>query len=110
MRSLTCGDGALDIAPCVLPGTTPTMAFTIDFDTSLINLDETHIIFSCGKTEIDKSGSDIVLGDDYIRTTLSEDETNMFNNPQLNIQITITFSNGKIAKSDIMYARVGRVL
>lgn len=110
MRSLTCGDKAISMAPCILPGTTPTLAFTIDFDTSLIDLDNTHIIFSCGETRMDKSGAEISLGDNYIRVGLSEDETNGFKAPQLNMQLVIAFSNGKIAKSNIMYAVVGKVL
>lgn len=110
MRSLTCGDGKLDMVPCILPGTTPTLAFALDFDTSSIDLDKTHIIFVCDKIKIDKNGANLTLGDNYIKTMLLEEETNSFDNPQLNMQIVITFNNGKIAKSNIMYARVGKVL
>lgn len=110
MRSLTCGDGALDKAPCVLPGTTPTMGFYLGFETNTINLDETHILFSCGKVEIDKTGAEITLTDEGMKCLLSEDETNSFIVPQLNIQLVVAFYNGRIAKSNVMKARVGRVL
>lgn len=84
-------------------GTTPIFNFNVCVDTTLIDLENTHIIFASGEGIVDKSGvGNIVLGDGTMGVSLSKADTLSFTGTQVNIQILVTMQNGQKPVSDIM--------
>ena len=87
-------------------GTTPIFNFAVDLDTSLLNLEQTHIVFTSGSGVADKVGSDITIGENLMTCSLLQEETLSFTGTRVNIQILVTMSNGQKAASTIMYLPV----
>lgn len=83
-------------------GTTPTFNFSVCLDTSLLNLEETHIVFTSGSGVVDKNNTDITISTNLMSCNLSQNDTLSFTGNQVNIQILATMSNGQKIASIIM--------
>lgn len=83
-------------------GTTPTFNFSVCLDTSLLNLTETHIVFTSGSGLVDKSGTEIIVGENSMSCSLLQSDTLSFTGTQVNIQILCTMNNGQKVASVIM--------
>lgn len=104
--SLNCNE-ELNI---IYKGTTPTFNFSVCLDTTLIDLDNTHIVFTSGSGKADKSGSDIIVGDDSLSCSLTAEDTLAFNGTKCFIQILATMQNGQKPASAIMSIPVSSTL
>lgn len=108
--AFTCGldcDQELDI---VFRGTTPTFNFSVCLDTTLVDLQNTHIVFTSGPTIVDKTGDDIILNDKILSCTLTQDDTMSFKGSQVNIQILVTMTSGQKPASSIMTIPISSTL
>ena len=74
----------------IFKGTTPTFNFSVCLDTSLVDIENTHVIFTSGRTIVDKSGDDIIIGDGVMSCSLTQEETLSFTGSQVNIQILVS--------------------
>lgn len=83
-------------------GTTPIFNFTVELDTSLLNLEETHIVFTSGNGVVDKTNTDITVGENLMTCSLLQADTLSFTGSQVNIQILGTMSSGQKVASTIM--------
>lgn len=83
-------------------GTTPIFNFSVCLDTSLLNLEETHIVFTSGSGVVDKTNTDITIGTNLMSCSLLQSDTLSFTGSQVNIQILGTMSNGQKVASVIM--------
>lgn len=83
-------------------GTTPIFNFTVELDTTLLNLEETHIVFTSGSGVIDKTNTDITVSTNLMTCNLTQEDTITFTGTQVNIQILGTMSNGQKVASNIM--------
>lgn len=91
-------------------GTTPTFNFSVCLDTSLLNLEETHIVFTSGTGVIDKTNTDITIGTNLMSCSLLQEDTLSFTGSQVNIQILATMNNGQKVASIIMVMPVRNTL
>lgn len=94
----------------IYKGTTPTFNFNVCLDTSLVDLDKTHIVFTSGPTIVDKSGDEIVVSDGVLSCELKQEETLSFKGTEVNIQILVTMNNGQKPASLIMTVPVSSTL
>lgn len=91
-------------------GTTPTFNFSVCLDTSLLNLEETHIVFTSGSGVVDKTNTDITVETNLMSCSLSQNDTLSFTGSQVNIQILGTMNNGQKVASVIMVMPVCNTL
>lgn len=91
-------------------GTTPTHTFTIPFDTSLIK--EVKIIYSQDDEQVFcKRTADCELSGTDIKTTLSQEETFMFDCKKLvQIQLRVLTNGGDSLITPIITRTVGKCL
>ena len=59
----------------IFKGTTPTFNFNVCLDTSLVDIENTHIVFTSGHAIVDKRGNDIIIGDGIISCSFTQEET-----------------------------------
>lgn len=107
---ITCNMSCDDELDIIYKGTTPTFNFNVCLDTSLVDLENTHIIFTSGSTVIDKSGADITIGDSSMSCSLTQSDTMSFKGNQANIQILVTMTSGQKPASSIMTVPVSATL
>ena len=94
----------------IFKGTTPTFNFNVCLDTSLVDIENTHIIFTSGRAIVDKSGDDIIIGDGIMSCSLTQEETLSFTGSQVNIQILVSMNNGQKPARLIMTISVSSTL
>lgn len=96
----------------MIRGTTPTLEFTMPFDTSLIA--ELYItITQNGATALEKTLSDCNCNDTSVSLTLTQEDTlRLEQKPYLNseMQIRVRTIAGEALASNIMNVCVGRIL
>lgn len=91
-------------------GTTPTLNFTIPFDTSAVG--SLSIAFAQDEKIIfEKTKLDCKLEDDTIKVKLSQYDTLLFNAKQLvRIQLRVKTTDGNALASEIIKVSVGEIL
>ena len=94
----------------IFKGTTPTFNFSVCLDTSLVDIENTHIVFTSGRAIVDKRGNDIIIGDGIISCSLTQEETLSFTGSQVNIQILVSINNSQKPASLIMTIPVSSTL
>ena len=94
----------------IFKGTTPTFNFSVCLATSLVDIENTHVIFTSGRAIVDKSGNDIIIGDGIMSCSLTQEETLSFTGSQVNIQILVSMNNGQKPASLIMTIPVSSTL
>lgn len=96
----------------MIRGTTPTLEFTLPFDTSLIA--EMYVTIAQGeKTMLEKTLSDCNCSGTSVSLTLTQEDTlRLQQQPRLQaeIQIRVRTIAGEALASDIMSVYVGRIL
>lgn len=96
----------------MIRGTTPTLEFTLPFDTSLIA--EMYITLTQnGTTMLEKTLSDRNCSGTSVSLTLTQEDTlGLQQQPRLQaeIQIRVRTTSGEALASDIMSVYVGRIL
>ena len=96
----------------MIRGTTPTLEFTLPFDTSLIA--EMYITLTQnGTTMLEKTLSDCNCSGTSVSLTLTQEDTlGLQQQPRLQaeIQIRVRTTSGEALASDIMRVYVGRIL
>lgn len=94
----------------MIRGSTPAHIFTIPIQTSLISC--VRVIYSQkDKVIILKETEDCTLDGNTITTTLTQEETFLFNcNDYVKIQLRIKTLDGKVMPSEIMRVSVGECL
>lgn len=96
----------------MIRGTTPTLEFTLPFDTSLIA--EMYVTIAQGeKTVLEKTLSDCNCSGTSVSLTLTQEDTlRLQQQPRLQgeIQIRVRTTAGEAFASDIMSVYVGRIL
>lgn len=96
----------------MIRGTTPTLEFTMPFDTSLIA--ELYItITQNGATALEKTLSDCNCNDTSVSLTLTQEDTlRLEQKPHSNgeMQIRVRTVAGEVLASNIMSIYVGRIL
>lgn len=94
----------------MIRGSTPTHIFTIPIQTSLISC--VRIIYSQkDKVIILKETEDCLLEENTITTTLTQEETFLFDCKEyVQIQLRIKTLDGKVIPSEIMTEHVGKCL
>lgn len=63
---ITCNMSRDDELNIIYKGTTPTFNFNVCLDTALVDLANTHVVFTSGPIVIDKSGDDITITGEVI--------------------------------------------
>lgn len=94
----------------IYKGTTPTFNFSVCLDTALLDLANTHIVFTSGSAIVDKSNTDITIADGTMVCSLTQDDTMSFNGGQVNIQILATMNSGQKPASEIISIPVSSTL
>ena len=94
----------------MIRGTTPTHSFKLPFDTSLIK--RVKILYAqCDKLLFHKEAEDCTLSGDTIKTTLSQEETFLFNcKNMVQIQLRVLTHAGDVITSDEMAVPVSKCL
>lgn len=96
----------------MIRGTTPTLEFTLPFDTSLIA--EMYVTMTQnGKTVLEKTLSDCNCSGTSVSLTLTQEETLKLQQQlrsQAEIQLRVRTTAGEVLASDIMSVYVGRIL
>lgn len=96
----------------MIRGTTPTLEFTLPFDTSLIA--EMYVTIAQGeKTVLEKTLSDCSCSGTSVSLTLTQEDTlklQQQSRSQAEIQIRVRTTAGEALASDIMSVYVGRIL
>ena len=96
----------------MIRGTTPTLEFTLPFDTSLIA--EIYVTMTQnGKTVLEKTLSDCNCSGTSVSLTLTQEDPLKFQQQprsQAEIQIRVRTTAGEALASDIMSVYVGRIL
>lgn len=105
-KSVQCSE-ELDL---IYRGSTPEFSFDVCLDTSLVDKDNTHIVFTSGSGVVDKTGDDITYGEGTMSVLLNSDDTLSFTGSQVNIQILITTKNGQKPVSIIWAIPVSNTL
>lgn len=107
---LTCNmdcDKELDL---IYKGTTPTFNFNVCLDTSLVDKENTHVIFTSGSAVVDKHGDDLMIDGKVVTCSLTQEETLSFKGNQANIQILVSMTSGQKPASVIMTIPVSSTL
>lgn len=99
-----------DSVDIIYKGTTPTFTFKLCFDTKLLDIANTHIVFTSGSAKVDKSGDELQTKDALLACELTQDDTMSFNGGQVNIQILATMKNGQKPASEIVAIAVSETL
>lgn len=91
-------------------GTTPTHTFTLPFDTGLLKC--VRVIYAqMNQVVLVKTGEDLTLEGNTVRTALSQEETLSFScNKPVEIQVRILTLAGDAQNSDIIKVPVARCL
>ena len=96
----------------MIRGTTPTLEFTLPFDTSLIA--EMYVTMTQnGKTVLEKTLSDCSCSGTSVSLTLTQEDTlGLRQQPHslAEIQLRVRTTTGEALASDIMCVYVGRIL
>lgn len=94
----------------MIRGTTPTHTFTLPFDSSLIR--EVKIIYAQSDKQIFcKKTGDCILSGDTIRTTLTQEETFLFDCKKLvQIQVRVLTLAGEVLSTEEMTTTVEKCL
>ena len=98
------------MATTITPGTTPTLTFTIPFETSSITA--LYISFmKAGAVRVEKDISHCTLGEKTISCALTQEETLKFGNEQkIEIQIRAKKTTGEAVASNVMSVMTSKVL
>lgn len=107
---ITCNMSCDDELNIIYKGTTPTFNFNVCLDTALVDLANTHVVFTSGSTVIDKSGDDITITGEVVSCSLTQEDTLSFKGNQCNIQILVTLTSGQKPASTIMTVPVSATL
>lgn len=99
-----------DSVDIIYKGTTPIFTFKLCFDTELLDIENTHIVFVSGSAKVDKSGDDLLTKDTLISCELTQDDTMSFNGSQVNIQILATLKNKQKPASEIVAIDISETL
>lgn len=86
----------------MIRGTTPTHVFNISFDTSLIS--DLRITYAqCGKELVVKKYDDVILSDQAITVTLTQEDTLKFDcsKQAVQIELRVKTNGGKVISSGI---------
>lgn len=102
--------GCHDSVDIIYKGTTPIFTFKLCFGTDLLDIENTHIVFTSGNAKVDKSGDELQIKDAFIACELTQEETMSFNGGQVNIQILATLKNGQKPASEIVAIAVSETL
>lgn len=95
----------------VFRATTPVFTFNVCLDTTILDLQNTHIVFASGSSTVDKTGNDIVIVNGTTLTcALTQNDTLSFNGDQVNIQILATLINGQKTASFVLAVPVNSTL
>lgn len=90
-------------------GTTPTNIFNTDVDLRGSNVYITYE--QLGNTVLEKSGDDVMVEEDKVTVTLTQEETLSFNDRYpVYMQIRAIFPDGGAVASNIMKTEVGIIL
>lgn len=109
--AVTCNLDCSKDLDIVFRGATPKFNFNVCLDTDIIDLDNSHIMFTSGAGKVDKSGVDIVVEQQGVLScSLTQEETMSFTANQVNIQILITTKNGQKPVSIIWAIPVSNTL
>lgn len=108
--AVTCDLDCSKDLDIVFRGTTPKFNFNVCLDTDIIDLDNSHIMFTSGSGKVDKSGLDITIEQGALSCSLTQEETMSFTGGQVNIQILITTKNGQKPVSTIWAIPVSSTL
>lgn len=109
--AVTCNLDCSKDLDIVFRGATPKFNFNVCLDTDIIDLDNSHIMFTSGAGKVDKSGTDIVVEQQGVLScSLTQEETMSFTANQVNIQILITTKNGQKPVSIIWAIPVSNTL
>ena len=94
----------------MIRGTTPTLEFTLPFDTSLIA--EIYVTMTQnGKTVLEKTLSDCNCSGTSVSLTLTQEDTlKLQQQPRSQAEIRVRTTAGEALASDIMSVYVGRIL
>ena len=93
----------------MIRGTTPTFAFNLPFDTSMIK--SAYITIRSKGIEVEKAKEDCVFSGKTISTTLTQEETLKLPKSQVaEIQLRVTTNNGEAMASDIYSVKVEEIL
>lgn len=94
----------------MIRGTTPTHTFSLPLDASQIK--RIKIIYAQGDKQLFcKEADDCVMSGDTIQTTLTQEETFMFDcKNMVQMQIRVLTVDGEAITSDEMYATVNKCL
>lgn len=93
----------------MIRGTTPIQEFCFAFDTNTI--DKLSIVYvQSGRTIISKSENDVTIGDDRISFRLSQEETLLFKEGLVNIQLKIKTLSGQVIASNVITTTVYKIL
>ena len=80
--AITCDLDCNKELDVIFKGTTPTFNFNVCLDTSLVDIENTHIVFTSGRAVVDKSGDDIIIGEGVMSCSLTQAETMSFTGSQ----------------------------
>lgn len=91
-------------------GTTPTHTFTLPFDASILS--QVRIIYAqMGRVVLVKTGEDVILSGNTVKTKLTQEETLSFNCAHpVEIQVRVLTLAGDAQNSDIIKVPVSRCL
>ena len=82
----------------MIKGTTPTHTFNIPFDTSLI--DEVRVVYSQNDTPLlTKTTEDCIMVEQTISVTLTQEDTFLFDNKPVDIQLRVLTKAGEALAS-----------
>lgn len=96
----------------MIRGTTPTHTFTLPPNLNASQIKRLKIIYAQGDEPLFcKETDDCVISGDTIQTTLTQEETFMFNcKNMVQMQIRVLTVDGEVIASDEMYASVEKCL
>lgn len=90
--------------------TTPTFILTLPNTVDLSEAQNLYFSLVQGKTEIIKTGSDLVIDGQTVSVYLSQEETARFSNLKASLQLNWVYPNGARACSTIVSVDVGNNL
>ena len=108
--AITCDLDYGEELDVIYKGTTPSFSFNVTLDTSIIDKENTHIVFTSGSAIVDKKGDDILVEDGCMSCSLTQEDTLSFNGNQVNIQILVSMDSGQKPASSIMTIPVSSAL
>ena len=93
-------------------GTTPTftMAFPQESVVDLTDAANVYVTFSCNRTTLTKTGTDLQIAQKAVSVFLSQTETLAFPNGAVDIQVNWTTADGKRMASDVVTYTFNRQL